>query len=560
MLDKNSKKEKQPKNLNLELWEHQKAMLWKCKEIEKNKRIGVLTDDPGTGKSHVILSLISDDIQNEPNSKIRTNIIVVTENIYEQWTTYIKNFSNIKWTKFIEYSDISELYFQSHFIQNFDILLTTPLYYKVICDILKDNKIKIKRIIIDEIDSVETLIKSDLDSKFVWLISGTFDIEKIGYFSGKIISVVKCVKSFYKPLNNLKKPKIDNILCYDNNINIISDLLSFEELNEINACGQTCENTIENCLKNLKELKIKYNKQINEISHMIKKKNIEGDFLDEMKKKKKHLCGLYNISNNKLNKLVKRLKNKNICLVCFDEIKLHLIYISECCLNFYCKECLFESVKMSSKCPYCRTAIYIQENVNENSSKTENKKKIFKLISNPLFYSKIDKLKFKYNKIKFDINKLQEKQKLYKSSENMASFKNNKIEYIKKYFRETNIENKSIIIFSSYSSTFRKIQKILDNGNIGYVMLDGGNIELIQKQINLYKSGKKKILMANSNIHGCGINLENTTDVILIHYSNKFTSLEKQLISRAQRPGRLKQLHIIKLCYMNELENIKFAN
>ena len=50
---------------------------------------------------------------------------------------------------------------------------------------------------------------------------------------------------------------------------------------------------------------------------------------------------------------------------------------------------------------------------------------------------------------------------------------------------------------------------------------------------------------------GCGMNFENTTDIILMHKIKP--EMEKQVIGRAQRPGRKSVLHIHRLLHQNEL-------
>ena len=75
-------------------------------------------------------------------------------------------------------------------------------------------------------------------------------------------------------------------------------------------------------------------------------------------------------------------------------------------------------------------------------------------------------------------------------------------------------------------------------------------MESLNKAISAYKEGDTTILLADSSMYGCGLNLENTTDIILIHKINP--ELEKQVIGRAQRPGRNGILRIHRLLHPNE--------
>ena len=68
-----------------------------------------------------------------------------------------------------------------------------------------------------------------------------------------------------------------------------------------------------------------------------------------------------------------------------------------------------------------------------------------------------------------------------------------------------------------------------------------------------YESPDKiDVLLLNANYCANGINLENSTDIVLYHSMNKDRTT--QVIGRGQRPGRISQLNVWKLCYDNELD------
>ena len=57
------------------------------------------------------------------------------------------------------------------------------------------------------------------------------------------------------------------------------------------------------------------------------------------------------------------------------------------------------------------------------------------------------------------------------------------------------------------------------------------------------------MLLIESNLYGCGLNLEMCTDLILFHSMDN----DYQVIGRAQRPGRKNNLLVHKLHYPNEI-------
>jgi hypothetical protein len=92
--------------------------------------------------------------------------------------------------------------------------------------------------------------------------------------------------------------------------------------------------------------------------------------------------------------------------------------------------------------------------------------------------------------------------------------------------------------------------KTLNKYNIKFIELDDGNEENINISINDYVHGNVNVLLLNSNLFGCGLNLQCTTDILFLHKTE--IELEKQIIGRAQRIGRNNNLNIWYLMHNNE--------
>jgi SNF2 family DNA or RNA helicase len=107
-----------------------------------------------------------------------------------------------------------------------------------------------------------------------------------------------------------------------------------------------------------------------------------------------------------------------------------------------------------------------------------------------------------------------------------------------------------VIIFADYTSIFKEIAKLLEKLNILYVELDGGSIEAIDKHVNDYKNGSVRVLMTNSSLYGCGMNLQMTSDVVILHKISPL--MREQVVGRAQRPGRVEALRVWELLHGNE--------
>ena len=535
LLNNNSPRAQQPKDALMQLKPHQLAMLHKCQQIEKNNKFGVMTSSPGSGKTITLLSLILLD-------KHSTNVIVVPQNIYYQWINEIKKFcpNYITWKKYINYSEITELY--SNNIPKINILITLPIYYSIIADGLATSNHKIDRVIIDEIDSVSSILSKPLSTKMLWLVSASFKkderLSKLGISMADVDSVkCNCEHSFIKASFPMEEPNYTKIICKNVYIDtILVGMLNSNEYSAINALDYTNIKTnfiktiatsdaelIEIIVHDIKatiehetQQIIDLNKSIHEEyekeivnSNYDKNKRIMHEALlekterDHKKNKEKLAC------------LLERLQDTNTCLICYDEIE-GLKCISECCKNAFCETCIALWGKTHKTCPYCRATNLKVFCVNKHVPEPEPIP-VPEPVPEPI---------------------------IIHTSQNKT-----KLEHIENLFDESKLGS-SIIIFSDHSSIFKEISKMLIQKNIRYVELDGGNMDVIEKDLQLFKSGEARVLMTNSSFYGCGMNLENATDVVFLHKTAN--TMYEQVIGRAQRPVRTCRLNVTELLHENE--------
>ena len=81
----------------------------------------------------------------------------------------------------------------------------------------------------------------------------------------------------------------------------------------------------------------------------------------------------------------------------------------------------------------------------------------------------------------------------------------------------------------------------LENNNIDYIEVKGA-IETRRKNIDKYKSGKTRVIFLNSKFNGTGINLQESSGIIVYHEMNDETLA--QIIGRANRLGRKEPLEV----------------
>lgn len=611
-LNENSKKIDHHENININitLKEHQLAIVQRCIDIEQQNicNIGIMSDKPSTGKTYCILSLIY-------CTKLKPNIIIVPQNIINQWTHSIHTFSNnlLKYKKYTEYSDIIDLY-NTNNLSEYDIIITTSLYYNVLCTTLNSNNIIVERIFFDEIDSISQLIVNKINSKFTWFVSASFIYDCLTIYKKDIDKELlpyitcKCEDSFIDNQFNLPEKNIYKIICrniyidtifngiFSNDEFKILNALDYSNLNKkfSNTIAQNDKEAIDLLLKNkidlieTEKLRIEdLNKQINFYgnNNIGTLSSYTTKQIDILKKQLEKSTKIVEETTEKMNLIKERLVENNCCILCYteyDETTKKLL--SKCCKNIVCNNCCttwFNKMKKTN-CIVCNTQDIKLDNYIVIKKETDNKCRLcdidFENIDDKYYAECCSKnvckkcLKEWYHdlhknkclichkeEILFDDfrNKQGHEEMILNKKNNIKYTKKTKIQFLDYFIRTKIFSNQSkVILCSSYIRIFNDIKLLLLKYNVSFKELDDGNINDISKSINDYVYGTTNVLLLNSNLFGCGLNLECTTDIVFLHKTEPL--LEKQIIGRAQRVGRKNKLNVWYI--MHENENIIYSN
>jgi superfamily II DNA or RNA helicase len=493
----------QPEGLLLPLREHQKAMLYKCLVIEKESKnnkfpFGVISEPAGAGKTAVIISVILSD-------KIifgkTQNLIVVPQNIHSQWISEFKKFSgdNLKVKSFIEYSDISSLFTNTKIVSKYDVLVTTTLYYELIYNTLAQNNITLKRIIFDEIDTsnkiIEKMISKEITTESSLKTGGTkmFEDSKKDFKCGMTWFVSASFNNvlknggFYFMNNFVSEAELQKCTCLCEKQFLEKSNFQLEEP-EIKTF--TCSDLVLD--KYWQCLSVEQIDLCNSLSWTNLNLSVGGEIANNSEKVLKGIVNSYidNITRNE--KVLEKFSREDLT----EEIEIEQNRILKE-INFYKKLLAFiHSIGCDEEC--VDTFNCINEKLSNKASE---------------------------NKIETKVEKLRE-------------------------ILET-VKDKKVLIFSDFSGTFNYIGKIISEYSLKCMELSGGSVKEIADQIHSYKNGDINVLMIDSSSQGCGINLENTDDIIFIHKTSE--TLYKQIVGRAFRPGRTSRLTIHTLINDNEI-------
>lgn len=589
----------QPSNIKITLKPHQLTLLKKCIDIENNElklksipelsddvedidklitRIGVIGDRVGSGKSYVILSLIQmnnildrDDIiiksyglNNvlfsvlQKKSGIHTNLLVIPHNLTNQWKTYIEAFSdNLKYA-IINKKTIEDFLEDKVNVEDYNLIVVTSTYYNKFATFFSNKNLKFQRIIYDEVDSLNIPVCRMIDTRFIWFVTASYGnvLYPRGYtkWEPTLNRYVWCANGivhsgFIKnilldiwqnvPLKLSKLLIIKNNDEYIENSNhlpeIIKNIIKCRTPNSIRILNGIVDRNIIECLnaddiqgainnvsssnkgseENIIELMIqKYNKAITNFT--IKLNYCQHYIYDNENDKQSEIAKITNkIKENetKINLIKQRINESETCSICYEDIENKTI--TRCCQNSFCFKCINLWLMRSAICPICKSTLDSRNIYSVVNDLTSN-------------------IPMEVEEESFD-NTICDKHDKYKNLEILLQNKR---------------EGAKFLIFSNYDSSFTSIYSIMDKLNIKYVHLKG-NANVIKCMVDKYKTGDTDILLVNTRHYGSGLNLENTSDIIMFH---KFdTEIEKQVIGRAHRIGRTDPLNIWYFLYENEV-------
>jgi hypothetical protein len=597
-LDENNLQSDQPPNTKISLWPHQLTLLKRCKDYENQKQylsqykileqsnqnihendflrtqVGIIGDRVGSGKSFVVLALIADnDITNfgstiksygnnkivlcfsEKSINIKTNLLIIPHNLVSQWEAYIKAFSdNMKFIIISKMKHVETLYDNETSVPTYDLIVVTQSYYVRIAHFLTSRSFRMQRVIYDEIDNMNLPSCIPIESNFYWFVTASYgnllyprgfnkwdhsQNRSIWYATG--IRNSGFVKDLFMDLyNNLSKDFV-KILVIKNkdeyvktsislpptiskfikcktpvSINILDGFVDREVIQSLNAgdiasAMQRISPSHRSTEDNLIMIQIeRYSREVNNYDIRLESTNqILFDTPEQKLIEVNRLNRKKNEFQNKIEGIKERIKNTNTCCICYDDIQNKSI--AQCCSNTYCFLCINIWLAKHSFCPLCKETLCPIDLLVVDDNDIVGKMPI---ISEDDVNEQFDKLK--------------------------------NLEIILKQRASTG----KILIYSSYDMSFGNIIDILNDLKVKYAFLKG-NESHIRKTLDRYKNEDLNVLLVNCRNYGSGLNLENTSDIVMFHKVESET--EKQVIGRAARIGRQGPLNVWYLLYENEM-------
>lgn len=508
----------QPNDINVPLFLHQLKSIEEMEKLENTKEIalnstiylstklGILGDLPGYGKSLSVIGLIArtkhntlkdtyvvEKVRHHPYvsmSKIEIlpqlncSLILVNISLLSQWMFEL-NRTLLSYTAICKPSEIEDID-----ISKYDVVIVSNNVYNLFSQVFR--KKCWKRFIVDEPASLK-LTMDETYAQFYWLITGTPNelyLKRRNGFLNELLPeefdtfqhiILKNEDQLVK--NSYEMPITRNIFyqCAGNLSTLFDGILPehiIEMIQAGNVVGVLNALNAEEEISIFEAFRLKKMKRLEELSED------RSDRVEKIKTIKYHL--------QLLDERIFRYVAQNHCMICKNPFE--KIFVLSCCQHLYCGNCV------ESDCPLCKA-------------------KSQEIIKIPL------KLK------EFDSNE----------SESLKEIKNEKTKIDTLMDIVGTAENKKILIFSNYNETFTVIKKFLDEKKLSYLELRGTK-EKRDNAIDSYKTGTVNILLLNTIHSGAGLNLQETSDIILYHRLHEYQKI--QVIGRANRIGRKIQLNV----------------
>lgn len=533
----------QPANLKTVLFRHQLASIYKMERLERERmieqtnniketRIGVNGDPTGYGKTLSMIGLLCRDkmewnidvpfvqehISTEAAGLVRNReisrydrlpatLILVSPSIMSQWEQELIA-CDLRVQVVATKHDLDRI----DVIDSDVVLVSVPMFNSLV---ISYARFAWKRFIFDEPGHVRVTGMKELTAGFYWFVTATPEAITSkhrncrGSFMRKIIGdgwtkfdeqfsdmILKNDLGFVRASFEMPPTNHYTYRCCHAVLQAVSGIISDTVYNMM--VGGDIEGAISalggkktrNIVELVKQEKLEEQTKVAADIHIYKHIKRNEKKLGESLKKADQI-------QQQLDQLEVRAATmlEQTCSICLG--KLSKPVLEPCCQNLFCGKCLLTWLRKDTKCPLCRVKIdhsdlvYLEQKGDETTTGSDHKK------------------------ISSQVETVQD-------------------------ILTRNKQGK-FLIFSSYDATFTPICRFLEEKQITFTQLKGTK-KARQRDIDSFKEGDTQVIFLNSNFNGAGLNLQETTDIILYHEMPRST--EDQIIGRANRIGRTKPLRV----------------
>ena len=533
----------QPAGLKVRLFNHQLASVWQMERLERERNIrdgnsvqistniGINADITGYGKTASMVALVLRDkmewdldrpyefemltshaahhikkIYTDRYTKNNTTLVLCGPSIVHQWVQEFERAPELAVAKVTNTRQANAID-----IDEYDVVIVCPSFYNRLVD--RFSLTAWKRFIYDEPSNVRVPAMHPIRSGFMWLVTATpGDMYSRHRSCGRsYISQIVCDRQFeyyirpYLTLANsdefvkqsFQMPATETVthICKGKIFRAVYGLVN-ERISKMIEAGHisgAVQALGGKRTDNIVEL-VKRNKtiELEEIRSKIKIWTLrnEEEKVTEWTNKEKSVVAQLHELDLRFGKIL-----SEECSICYDKLQKPIMEPS--CQNIFCGSCLLLWLKEKGSCPLCRRIIDKSELVYIDSDQKEEKKEA-------------------------------EEEKIYTKEDTIVNIINGK-------------RDGQFIIFSEWDDSFEPIRLALATNDISFVEVKGCDVQR-QNKIERFRQREVKVAFLNSKVDSSGINMKETTDIILYHTMDEF--VRRQIVGRANRIGRTHPLTV----------------
>lgn len=531
-------------------------------------RVGIIGDRAGAGKSYVILSLVMDDTRlkrsplmhacglnkvfvcyNDQLRQVKTNMLVVPYNLCAQWEAYIQSFApDLRYVMINRSRAFESLHGLD--VESVDLMVVSSTFYNRVAHLISTKGVRLYRVFFDEADNVSIPSCERVEARFYWFVTASYGnlLYPRGYSyyepsanmrvmkarglrdSGFIrnlftdmspsldvakILVVKNEDAFVTTSMSIPAPETHIVRCRTPYaLSILAGIAENGVIESLNASdaqsallhvNPACKGTEDNIIERIID---RYTRNVRNIDarmefcrayeyHNEAERDAEIARLE--RRRQEQLTRIESIRE--------RIRTTETCSVCLDSFVAKSIV--PCCSNAFCYRCIQRWILRNPRCPMCKSPLG-QTDVLVVDPTCADAPTDTSAILHPS-NDKLTNLRIILGQLRSDAR---------------------------------------VLIFSAYDNTFAQVVPLLDALGLRHDFLKG-NQSKTNKVVQDYRAANVRVLLVNARNYGCGLNLENTTDVIMFH---KFDSeIERQVVGRANRFGQRGTLRVFYLLHENEV-------
>lgn len=566
----------QPKPLRIHLRDHQKTVIHAMQSREKYRvprsppsgegtaywgsDRGILADETGRGKTLSILGLVACGISPSGSYYVESDngimviprdvadtgatLIVVPHTLYAQWKEFIEEDTKLKAFYLNSNSDFWPFFHlpedaEPRTADQFEKMQKGAMDIEDIVEVLKDYQIVLlnlkrvemwnrtltplhwPRVVYDEIHQLEIPRKFTLpQTSHLWCISadptvdgqphpnlrrlgysqrveelGNYYVRTNGEYAEESMSTLPCemmviickASAAVEMLEGLVSEKVMRFLAAGNHAQAVEAASSISD---------SCENVLGALMRDMDD-------KISKLEGLLHTVIYTDTYCGKVKEERLlHLTDEIGRFQTRKNAIRERITEGvgEACMICAEDMVLPTMM--KCCQTVYCFTCVQKCIQARGTCPLCRT---------------EAGEESYQVISEKVTHPVQPELDFAtLNKDSTLIQILQH------------------IRY--------NDPSPKVLLFSDQNETLFRAGNMINAIGMETVKL-GGTPASVNKKIRLFRKGEIQVLTLNSKNFGSGLNLQAANYLILMHRMTP--EVEHQVISRADRPGRTRNLVVL---------------